>query len=111
MPDWEMIDHDPLMGVTKYIAADQHEEDAVIVRTEFDRAHTLALIDQNKVAQAENTGRMGEMVHAASIPVSVMYDWLHKFGVNAWNPHHADGVKKLLNSSDYRYLKVRNIIL
>ena len=111
MPQWELIDHNPELGVKKYIAADQHEEDAVLVKTEFDRAHTLALVDRNKAAQAENTGRMGDMEHAASIPIGVMYEWLTKHGVNAWNPNHMDGVKKLLNSSDYRYLKVRNIII
>jgi len=51
------------------------------------------------------------MWHAASIPTSVMYEWLSKFGVNAWDPAHADAVKKLLNSSDYRWCKVKHIIL
>jgi len=111
MPHWELIDHNPELGVKKYLAANEHEEDSVLVRHEFDRAHTTALIDQNKAAQNDNTGRMGDMAHAASIPVSIMYEWLHKYGVNAWNPQHMDAVKKLLNSSDYRYLKVRNIIL
>jgi len=51
------------------------------------------------------------MWHAASIPTSVMFEWLTRFGVNAWNPDHSDAVKKLLNSSDYRWCKVKNIIL
>jgi hypothetical protein len=109
MSDWELLSHDTSLGVRKYIQADQHVEDAVRVMTAFDDPDTL--IDANKAAQAENTGPMGDMAHAASIPVCVMYEWLDKFGVNAWNPNHMDGVKKLLNSSDYRYLKCRNIIL
>jgi hypothetical protein len=111
MPAWELLDYDPSLGIRKYIAADEHEEDAVLVKHEFDRDHTLSLIDQNKAAQNDATGPMGDMALAARIPISVMYDWLVKHGVNAWNPHHSDGVKKLLNDPDYRYLKCRNIIL
>jgi hypothetical protein len=51
------------------------------------------------------------MEKVASIPVSVMYEWLTKFGVNAWNPAHQDAVIRLLNSSDYRYLKCRDIYI
>jgi hypothetical protein len=111
LSDWELLDYDPATGVRKWIAADHHEDDAVLVKTEFDAFHTNAIIDANKAAQIDNTGRMGDMERVASIPTSVMYEWLTKFGVNAWNPHHADGVKRLLNSSDYRYLKCRNIII
>ena len=111
MSEWELLDYNPATGVRKWIAADQHEEDAVLIRTEFETFHTNAILDANKAAQNENTGRMGDMARVASIPTSVMYEWLHKFGVNAWNPHHADGVKRLLNSPDYRYLKCRNIII
>jgi len=111
MPNWELLDYNPATGVRKWIAADQHEEDAVLVRTEFETAQTEAILDRNKAAQVDNTGRMGDIAHAASIPTSVMYEWLTKFGVNAWNPAHSDAVKKLLNSSDYRWCMVKNIIL
>jgi len=111
MAEWDLVDYNPHTGVRKWIAADQHEEDSVLVRTEYDPAHTQAILDQNKAMAADATGRMGDMALAARIPVQVMYEWLHKFGVNAWNPTHADGVKRLLNSPDYRYLKVRNIII
>ena len=40
-----------------------------------------------------------------------MYEWLTLYGVNAWDPDHAGAVKKLLNSGDYRWCKVKNIIL
>lgn len=111
MPSWELLDYNPNLGVRKWIAADQHIEDAVLVKTEFDDAGTRNLIDANKAMANDASGPMGDMALAARIPVSVMYEWRDKFGVSAWNPHHADGVKKLLNSPDYRYLKCRNIIL
>jgi len=111
MSDWELLDYDPQTGVRKWIAADQHDEDGVLVKTEFEAYHTNAILDANKASQNENTGRMGDVERVASIPTAVMYEWLTKFGVNAWNPQHSGAVKKLLNSSDYRYLKCREIII
>jgi hypothetical protein len=111
MSNWELLSHDRATGVKKYIAADQHEEDAVLVKTEFDDAGTRALIDANRSAQNEDFDRRSEMWHVASIPTSVMYEWMTKFGVNAWNRDHADRVKKLLNSDDYRWCKVKHIII
>ena len=107
MPAWELIDHDPLRGVRKYIAPGD-EPDSAVVRTEINDG---TVIERNKARQNEQFDRRAEMWHAASIPTSVMYEWLTRFGVNAWNPAHADAVKKLLNSSDYRWCKVKHIIL
>jgi hypothetical protein len=111
MSDWELLSHDTALGVRKYIQADQHVEDAVLVKTEFDDAGTEALIGRNRDMQNESFDRSADMWHAASIPTRVMYEWLTKFGVNAWNPNHSDAVKKLLNSGDYRWCKVKHIIL
>jgi hypothetical protein len=107
MPHWELIDHDPARGVKKYIAAGE-VPDSVTVRTEID---DRAVLERNKALQNDSFDRRADMWHAASIPTSVMYEWLTRFGVNAWNPAHADAVKKLLNSSDYRWCKVKQIIL
>lgn len=87
------------------------DDDTVLVRREFDPIAATALLDLNKARQNEDFDRKSEMWHAASIPISVMYEWLTKHGVNAWDPRHSDGVKKLLNSSDYRWCMVKNIIL
>lgn len=111
MSNWELLDYDPQTGVRKWIAADQHVEDAVLVKTEFSGRHTNAILDANKASQNDNRGRMGDVERVASIPTAVMYEWLTKFGVNAWNPQHMDAVKKLLNSSDYRYLKCREVFI
>jgi hypothetical protein len=107
MPQWELIDSDPMRGVRKYVAAGD-TDDSVMVRTEIDDGD---IVERNKALQNEGFDRRTDMWHAASIPTSVMYEWLTRFGVNAWNPAHADAVRKLLNSSDYRWCKVKNIIL
>lgn len=107
MADWELIDHDPATGVRKWIAAGANS-DEVLVRIQCDDQR---LVEQNRAAQNAPFDRRADMWHAASIPTSVMYEWLSRFGVNAWKPDHADAVKKLLNSSDYRWCKVKHIIL
>ena len=40
-----------------------------------------------------------------TIPIGVQSLWLHKHGVDVNNPDHRPAVFKLLNSSEYRYLK------
>jgi len=101
------MDHDVRRGVRKFIASGD-DEDSVLVRTEID---DCAVVERNKDLQNEGFDRRSEMWHAASIPTSVMFEWLTRFGVNAWNPDHSDAVKTLLNSSDYRWCKVKHIIL
>jgi hypothetical protein len=107
MPDWELLSNDLARGVRKYVA-DDPSSDSLLIRTEISDG---TIIERNKALQGDHFDRRSEMWHAASIPTSVMYEWLARFGVNAWNPAHADAVKKLLNSSDYRWCKVKNIIL
>lgn len=108
MADWELLDEHS--GMRTYLGGGD-DDDTVLVRREFDPIYATAHLDRNKALQNEDFDRKSEMWHAASIPISVMYEWLHKFGVNAWDPRHGDAVKKLLNSSDYRWCKVKHIIL
>lgn len=108
MSGWELIDaHN---GVRTFLGTGD-EDDTVLVRREFDAAHTTAHLDRNKALQNEDFDRKSEMWHAASVPNAVMFEWLTKHGVNAWNPAHRDGVKRLLNSDEYRWCKVKHIII
>jgi hypothetical protein len=107
---WELIDHDPGTGLKKWMNYDW-ETDSILIAYDQDRAAVNSILDRNKSAQSDQHGRMGDMEKAAEIPTIVMYEWLTKFGVDFWNPAHKDGVKRLLNDPDYRYLKCRNIII
>lgn len=108
MSDWELIDN--YHGTKTYLGGGD-TDDEVLVKREFDPAYTTAILDRNKALQNDDFDRKSEMWHVASIPVSVMFDWYTKHRISAWNPQHADAVKKLLNSNEYRYLKVKDIIL
>jgi hypothetical protein len=102
-----LLDFDPNTGLKTFHSYDE-TEDKTFVSYEQD---VEPLLDRNKAAQMENTGRMGDMVHVASIPSSVQLKWLIEHGVDITNKDHMPGVKRLLNSNEWRYLKVRNIII
>ena len=69
------------------------------------------LVDSNKNLQENDHLMSDELRLSARIPMTVYYEWKSKFGVDVFNPNHKEGVKKLLNSADYRYLKTTKRIL
>lgn len=116
MSNWELIDHNPWNGLKKYVGDNPDDPEGVLIRYEQDRKAIMRTVDNNKIeANHINTGRMGDMERVASIPIAVMYEWKVKYGVDAWryasDPEVQKKVNRLLNDSDYRYLKCRNIII
>lgn len=114
--NWELIDENHWNGVRTYLGDNPDDPEGVLVRHEFSRNATNKILDLNKLeANHFNTGRMGEMERAARIPIEVMYEWKTKFNVDAWKYSSCEDTRRrvnaLLNSSDYRYLKCRDIIL
>lgn len=107
---WELIDHDPGTGLRKWMGYDE-ESDSVLISYDQDRRSVAQILDRNKAGQAEQRTPLGDMAKAAEIPIGVMYEWLVKFGIDFWNPAHKDGVRRLLNDPDYRWLKCRSIII
>lgn len=103
----ELLDVDPLTGVRQYFGWDADGNEYLI--DEIDRSLTSQVIEQNK--RIEGAGKGKDMWLAASIPPEVQFEWLDKFGVEFWNPAHKDGVKRLLNSNEYRYLRVNHFIM
>jgi hypothetical protein len=65
------------------------------------------ILDLNKAMATHNDGYSPsrELRRAASIPMTLIYKWLHEEGWNALNPAHGDRLKKKLNSSEYLYLR------
>lgn len=67
-----------------------------------------SLIDANKALQ--NSGGTGwsedkTFRHIARVPTIIQIKWLNEYGIDIHNPDHADGVTRLLNSSEWRYLR------
>ena len=102
-----LLDHDPLSGLTVY-----HEHDAASGRTILHYQQDVAsLLEANRAARNDGEGGRGDIVHVASIPASVQLKWLVEKGVDVLDPDHRQAVATLLDDPEWRYLKVRNIVL
>jgi hypothetical protein len=102
-----LLDYDPLNGVRQYYGVDTDGQEYLV--DEIDAPTTKATIDQNKRIEGQGMGK--DMRLAASVPVQVIFEWIDKYGINIYNPDHKEGVTRLLNSSEYRYLRVNHFML
>ena len=100
--DWEVVDDGSFNGVRKLMRSSDEDEGTVQVR--YEGYDVPIILDRNKRAQNDHTGgRMGEMVHAAHIPASVLLQWFHEDGIMATqNPEY---MKRKLNDPSWKYLK------
>jgi hypothetical protein len=110
--EW-FFDQDPLTGAVETFDYDEMTETAVIHRRSVD---LTPLLDANKEMANHGTrsraapGEMDVRLEARLTP-EIQLLWLQKHGVRAWDKNHAEGVKRLLNSNEYRYLRTSNVIL
>jgi hypothetical protein len=115
MSNWELIDHNPYTGLSKYLGDNPDDAEGCAVRYTQDGAAIQAILDRNKSSQADPFNKSEDMWHAAHVPIGVMYEWKVKHGVDAWRYSACEETKKkvnaLLNSSEYRYLRVKNFII
>lgn len=101
---WRPFDYDPLTGLkTEFSTPDDGETWGF--RYTQDNAPVL---DANKEQQAAGFDRRANMWHAARVPASIIMEWRTKHGVDLYNPAHKEGVRRLLNDPDYRYLRTNN---
>lgn len=100
MSDWELIDDGSWNGIRRWLRATDDDEGTVQVRSEG--VGETAIIEENK--RADEIDKRSEMWHVGHIPASVGLKWLVEEGVDMWNPHHMDALKKKLMDSDYRHL-------
>lgn len=102
-----LFDFDPLTGLkTTFRYNEENDSFALTYSQDVD-----PILDANKEDQTENFDRRADLWHAARIPVGIQYEWLVKHGVNLWDKNHKEGVKRLLNDPEYRYLRVNHFII
>lgn len=115
MSNWELLDHCPYTGLTKWLGDNPDDPEGVAVKYTQDARSIDAVIDRNKATQAESFDKSSDMWHAAHIPIGVMYEWKVKHGVDAWRYASCEETKRkvnrLLNDPEWRYLRVRNFII
>jgi hypothetical protein len=66
------------------------------------------ILDTNKWSQNHNHGWNPDKSarHVASIPLIMIQKWFDDYGIDYWNPDHQDKVDALLDSSEWRWLRV-----
>lgn len=103
-----LFDYDPATGTKTWFSSSEDNGGTWQFRYEQDAS---PILDHNKEMQAESFDKRSEMWHAAKIPTTVIYEWMVKYGVNLWDKNHKEGVRRLLNHPDYRYLRVNHFIM
>lgn len=66
------------------------------------------ILERNKAMQNDGSGGWSptrDFRRAASIPDVVILQWKKQYGVDIHNPDHWPAVKKLLNSSEWQWLR------
>jgi hypothetical protein len=65
------------------------------------------LLEANKALYNSGDGYTPsrELRRAASIPLAIVEKWHNELGVDIFNPDHLPAVRRLLNSSEYLYLR------
>ena len=109
MTDWELVDDGSWNGLRKWMRAT--DEDEGTVQVAYDQINLAETLAANRAAQAESFDKRGDMWHAATIPPIVEIEWLQKYGVRLNDPNHKPAIKRLLNSSEYAYLKRAPIVI
>jgi hypothetical protein len=83
---------------------DQLDDQKFVVRT---RGDVQTVLDANRHdANHENPWSPSrDLKHVARIPVEVYMIWLNELGIDALNKDHQPAVRKLLNDSQWSYLR------
>jgi len=92
-------------GMRKTYHWDHDDGGKFVVNTEQD---VEPYLERNKALQ--NSGWDGydkarDFRHIGTVPDVIAMRWLTEHGVNLYDPAHQDGVKRLLNDPDYRFLR------
>lgn len=103
-----LFDYDPLTGAVEHVEFDHSENRTLVHRS----ADVQPIIDRNKELANHTDGRHPVLGwHAASIPIDVALIWLERFGVKVWDKAYWPEVRRLLNSNEWRYLRVKHFIV
>lgn len=99
---WKLFSRSKLLGTTTYFR--EQEDGTWEFRTEQD---VESILENNKALATHDDGfnKSRDFQRVASIPSNIQGMWLQQYGVNVWDPNHADAVMRLLRDPDWRHLR------
>lgn len=102
-----LLDYDPVTGAKEWFSEDQ--DGNCFIRYEEDMTDVF---DFCKEMQAnDNLDKRSDMWHAAKLTNAVVMKMIVEHGVDPYNPDHKDGFRRLLNSDEFRYIRVNNFVI
>lgn len=105
------LGRDAVTGAVETFDFDEATDQMTIGRRSLD---VEPILDRNKALANHTDGWTSpahDMRHVASIPIDVTFIWLQRYGVRAWDRNHWPAVRRLLNDSEWRYLKCQHVII
>ena len=107
--DWRFLSRDPDTGAVEDYKYDPDGDVCIIRRT----ADHEPLIESNKrlASTWDGWNRDKSMRLAARITPEIQLEWLQRYGVRAWDKNHKQAVRRLLNSNEWRYLRIGHFII
>ncbi len=104
-----LFEHDPVRGLTTWW---HPSEDGNSFSLEYVQ-DVEPIIESNKAKQSAGRAYYAsnpDMWKVASIPVVIQYEWATKYGIkDVTAEEYWPKVQRLLNSSDYRWLKTAEV--
>jgi len=97
------FDYDGMTGQAEFFHYNE-ENGAMTIET---RQDVEPILNANKRAMNDGDGYTPsrDMKRIASIPLNIVELWKEKYGIDLFNKNHAQGVRRLLNDPDWRYLR------
>ena len=102
-----LLDYDEITGIRTWHDYDPVTKETTITTDYVDNTITDVLERNKALYNHDDKGwsPTKEWRRVASIPVSLMHEWLVNEGIDVLNKDHWPAVKRKLNSSDYLYLR------
>ena len=89
--------------ITTRFVEDPSTGDLIVHR----EADVEPLLNDNKALYNAGDGYTPsrELRRTASVPMAIIEKWRNELGIDVFNPDHKAAVRRLLNSSEYLYLR------
>lgn len=105
-----LLSYDPFLGVSTFHEYDHSSKKTFIEDVQDVEPHLKYCKElRNNKDRKRKMLKGDNNYHYAFIPVTVVHEWLVKYGVDAHNPDHVDKCDKLLSGPYKNFLTVNKI--